>query len=443
MNNLKIKFSVKLTNFLYDLYYDDFSLLARELMWISDSKVEYDNKLNINYLDLSKIDNCFTAVINGKKSSVSIAKFAKTYFPKISDLEVLEFIVLYNDKINEVVVIGDKIEKKEYTFNPRDVRSTFLSLVSKTYPMGHEDEVLQFLPKLTKDIHGNYFKIIVGDDTTMFTSHLDTADRKQVDTNLYTKTVNNEEFIFTDGKSVLGADDKAGVTTMLYMMSNNIPGLYYFFVGEERGGIGSRDLSDTFTDHDYLKNIKRCVSFDRRNTNSVIASQMGRNCCSEEFAKAMCEEYNKNGLSLSVDYTGIFTDSASFIDDINECTNISVGYNNEHTGKEIQNMTFLEKLCKASISVDWKSLPVVRKIGINSEVVRKYKDLISYVKKSIFMDAKIVGEDGMVFIKIDLEGYDINSIAVSLANIDYILESHGIEDAYVSFDDGNIKIELK
>lgn len=442
MNKLKIKFSVKLTNFLYDLYYEDYSLLARELMWISDNKVEYDNKLNINYLDLSKIDNCFTAVINGKKTTVSIAKFSKTYFPNISDLEVLEFIVLYNDKINEVVV-GDKIEKKEYPFNPKDVRSTFLSLVSKTYPMGHEDEVLQFLPKLNKDIHGNYFKIIAGDDTTMFTSHLDTADRKQVDTNLYTKTVNNEEFIFTDGKSVLGADDKAGVTTMLYMMANNIPGLYYFFVGEERGGIGSRDLSDTFTDHDYLKNIKRCVSFDRRNTNSVIASQMGRNCCSEEFAKAMCEEYNKNGLSLSVDYTGIFTDSASFIDDINECTNISVGYNHEHTGKEIQNMTFLEKLCKASISVDWKSLPVVRKIGVNSEVVRKYKDLISYVKKSIFMDAKIVGEDGMVFIKIDLEGYDINSVAVSLANIDYILESHGIEDAYVSFDDGNIKIELK
>lgn len=170
---------------------------------------------------------------------------------------------------------------------------------------------------------------------------------------------------------------------------------------------------------------------------------MGRNCCSDEFAKAMCDEYNKNGLSLSVDYTGIFTDSASFIDDINECTNISVGYNHEHTGKEVQNMTFLEKLCKASISVDWKSLPAVRKIGVNSEVVRKYKDLISDVKKSVFMDAKIVGEDGNVFIKMDLEGYDINSISISLANIDYILESYGIEDTYLSFEDGNIKIELK
>ena len=443
MNNLKIKFSVKLINLLYNFYDKEYSLLARDISWLTGTKVNYDNILNIHYLDVSNVDNCFTAVINGKKTSLSISKFARTYFPNIEESDILEFIVLYNDIINEVEVVGEKIEKKNYTLNPKDVRSTFLSLVSKTYPMGHEDEVLQFLPKLNKDIHGNYFKIIAGDDTTMFTSHLDTADRKQVDTNLYTKTVNNEEFIFTDGKSVLGADDKAGVTTMLYMMAHNIPGLYYFFVGEERGGIGSRDLADTFDEHDYLKNIKRCISFDRRNTNSVIASQMGRNCCSDEFAKAMCDEYNKNGLSLSVDYTGIFTDSASFIDDISECTNISVGYNNEHTGKEVQNMTFLENLCKASINVNWKSLPAVRKIGVNSEVVRKYKDLISDVKKSIFMDAKIVGEDGNVFIKMDLEGYDINSISISLANIDYILESYGIEDTYLSFEDGNIKIELK
>ena len=443
MNNLKIKFSVKLINLLYDFYDKEYSLLAREISWLTGTKVNYDNILNIHYLDVSNVDNCFTAVINGKKTSLSISKFARAYFPNIKESDILELIVLYNNAINEVEIDGKLIEHVKLPYNPKDVRSTFLSLVSKTYPMGHEDEVLQFLPKLTKDIHGNYFKIISGDDTTMFTSHLDTADRKQVDTNLYTKTVNNEEFIFTDGKSVLGADDKAGVTTMLYMMSHNISGLYYFFVGEERGGIGSRDLSDTFSEHDYLNNIKRCISFDRRNTNSVIASQMGRNCCSDEFAKAMCDEYNKNGLSLSVDYTGIFTDSASFIDDINECTNISVGYNHEHTGKEIQNMTFLEKLCKASISVDWKSLPVVRKIGVNSEVVRKYKDLISDVKKSVFMDVKIIGEDGNVFIKMDLEGYDINSISISLANIDYILESYGIEDTYLSFEDGNIKIELK
>ena len=443
MNNLKIKFSVKLINLLYDFYDKEYSLLAREISWLTGTKVNYDNILNIHYLDVSNVDNCFTAVINGKKTSLSISKFARAYFPNIKESDILELIVLYNNAINEVEIDGELIEHVKLPYNPKDVRGTFLSMVSKTYPMGHEEEVLEFLPKLNKDIHGNYFKIITGDDTTMFTSHLDTADRKQVDTKLYSKTVNGDEFIFTDGNSVLGADDKAGVTTMLYMMEHNIPGLYYFFVGEERGGIGSRDLAETFNEHSYLSNIKRCISFDRRNTNSVVTSQMGRNCCSVEFTDAMCREYNSNGLSLKGDDTGIFTDSASFIDDISECTNISVGYNHEHTGKEIQNMTYLEKLCKASINVNWKSLPSMRKVGINSEIVRKYKDLISNVKRSCLMESKIVGEEGNVYIKIPLEGYDIDSITESLCNIDYILETYGIEDTFAIFEDGNIKIELK
>ena len=75
-------------------------------MWMSESKVEYDNKLNIHYLDVSNIDNCFSVVINGKKQTVSIAKLAKTYFPKVSELEILEFIVLYNDKINDNAMLA-------------------------------------------------------------------------------------------------------------------------------------------------------------------------------------------------------------------------------------------------------------------------------------------------------------------------------------------------
>jgi hypothetical protein len=44
--------------------------------------------------------------------------------------------------------------------------------------MDTRKELLQFLPKLDKDRFGNYYKIIPGDDTTMFTSHLDTADKE-------------------------------------------------------------------------------------------------------------------------------------------------------------------------------------------------------------------------------------------------------------------------
>ena len=40
-------------------------------------------------------------------------------------------------------------------------------------------------------------------------------------------------------KTILGADDKAGMVILLYMIEKKIPGLYYFFIGEEVGCIGS------------------------------------------------------------------------------------------------------------------------------------------------------------------------------------------------------------
>ncbi len=403
---------------------------------------------NLYYLDVSKTDNCFDMVVNGKKSTISIAKFSNSYFPnlEISKKGFIEFYTAYNYYKKEIfgIIVGDPIEHKPFVFNPKDVRSTFLSLVTKTYPMGHEEEVLQFLPKLQMDIYGNYFKIIEGDKETMFTSHLDTADWKQSSTKLMSKTIDNEEYIFTDGTSILGADDKAGVTIMLYMMTNNIPGLYYFFMGEEKGGVGSRLLSNDFENFDYLKSIKRCISFDRRRTGSVITSQYGRTCCSDEFGSALCREYNSNGMKLSLDDTGIFTDSASFMGDIPECTNISVGYDNEHTFTEIQNITFLDKIAKASVKVRWNKLPVVRKVGINSEIVRKYKVLIQQIKKYAFdLDVKVVGFEGKVFIKFDTLGCDIKQIADTLKYINNILLRHKINDPFVEFEDTYIKIELR
>jgi hypothetical protein len=267
----------------------------------------------------------------------------------------------------------EKIKSTKFVYNPKDPRSTFLSLVTKTYPHGHEDEVLKFLPSLKKDIVGNYYHIIGSNPTTMFTSHLDTADHRQNNINLYSYIENGQEMIVTDGDSILGADDKAGVTIMLYMMTNNVPGLYYFFIGEERGGIGSGDLSDNFDKVDYLKDIKRCISFDRRDCFSIITSQMGGRCCSDEFANALCSEYNRLGFDMKPDNTGIFTDSAFFIDLIPECTNISVGYYHEHTHNEKQNMTHLIKLCSASVSVDWDSLPPIDKL---EERIKKFKNFI-------------------------------------------------------------------
>ena len=448
MTDIKIKFSPRFIKVIEKIDDEFENNLSYKILGLIEGSIKYENLLNIYYMDLSKVDNCFDIVVKGKKSTISITKFSNTYFPdlKITDQGLIEFHTSYNLFKKEAfgIVVGKPIEHKPFVFNPKNIRSTFLSLVTKTYPMGHEKEVLEFLPKLNTDIHGNYYKIIPGDNQTMFTSHLDTADWKQTDIKLMSNIVGGEEFIFTDGKTILGADDKAGVTIMLYMMSHNVPGLYYFFLGEEKGGVGSRLLSGDFDEVDYLKDIKRCISFDRRKTGSVITSQYGRVCCSNEFGSFLCNEYNSNGMKLSLDDTGIFTDSASFIDNIPECTNISVGYENEHTFKEIQNITFLEKIAKASVNVKWNKLPVIRKVGINSEVIRKYKSLIQQIKQYSFeLDVKVVGNDGKVFIKFDSLGYDIKEIGNTLKYINNILLRYNINDPYVEFEETYIKIELK
>lgn len=247
-----------------------------------------------------------------------------------------------------------------------NIKNTFLKLTSRTYPYGTESSVLQFLPKfLNRDAFGNLYHQI-GETSVMFTSHLDTASSavSQV------KHVIDGDFIKTDGTSILGADDKAGVTIMLYMIKNKVPGLYYFFLGEESGCIGSRNLAGSHKGSGKLPNIKKVISFDRRDYTSVITHQMGSRCCSDTFADALTSELNSAGLketsmfdwvlNYRKDSGGLYTDSAQFTSIYPECTNISVGYFSEHSTGERQNITHLEKLAKSCVFVDWENLPIER-----------------------------------------------------------------------------------
>ena len=233
-----------------------------------------------------------------------------------------------------------------------NIKETFLALTSKTYPYGFEDELEVFLPKgYTKDENGNYF-YKVGESKTAFTCHLDTACKDKTDV----IHVFDGDLIRTNGKTILGADDKAGVTILLYMIEKNFPGLYCFFVGEEVGCIGS-GLASVKPE---FKEYNRMISFDRRGTGSVITFQSSKRCCSENFAKSLSKELNNYGLKMSPDDTGVYTDSAEFTGVIPECTNISVGYYREHTHDEHQDIKHLITLCNAAVRVDWENLPTQR-----------------------------------------------------------------------------------
>jgi hypothetical protein len=219
--------------------------------------------------------------------------------------------------------------------------------------------LLKNLPKgYQEDAHGNYYLLIGDNPSTMFTCHLDTADRTQKRVN----HVFDGDMIRTDGTSILGADDKAGMTVISYMISKGIPGLYYFFIGEEVGCIGSGRLSRDWKNNKFSNHITKCVSFDRRGTDSIITHQMFGRCCSEKFAIELSKRMNDtgNGMKMSPDSTGILTDSAKFMSLIPECTNISVGYYNEHSNVESQDIEFLKRLCKTVVNMDWETLPIER-----------------------------------------------------------------------------------
>ena len=238
------------------------------------------------------------------------------------------------------------------------IKETFLHLTSKTYPFGYEDEVIENARKLDlipsglkKDENGNW-SIKIGESKTMFSCHLDTACKEQVGV----KHEFNGDFIESDGKSILGADDKAGMTIMLYMIKNKVPGLYFFFFGEECGCVGSGIASKD----PMFKEYDKCVAFDRRGTDSIITFQSSKRSCSDNFAKSLQAQFKKQGMGYRLDEGGIYTDSAEFTGVIPECTNISVGYYSEHTHIERQNIKHLQKLAKAVIGIEWDKLVISR-----------------------------------------------------------------------------------
>jgi hypothetical protein len=246
-----------------------------------------------------------------------------------------------------------------------NIKETFLSLTTRTYPHGTEVDLFPLLPQdLDMDDFGNLYKQIGDKPSTMFACHLDTATSARTNIN----HVFEGDIIKTDGTSILGADDKAGVAIILNMIENKIPGLYYFFLGEEVGCLGSKKVAEVHK-ATPLENIKKVISFDRRGTTSIITHQCSARCCSDEFGTALGEALNKAGLEVygndtvlayKNDPTGLYTDSAQFTKIYPECTNISVGYQSEHTFNEQQNIKHLEKLAEAVLLVDWESLPISR-----------------------------------------------------------------------------------
>ncbi len=299
----------------------------------------------------------------------------------------------------------------------RRIRRKFLQLTSHTYPHGYEKMLEKYLPKGYKiDQFGNYFIQIGNNPTSMFTCHLDTACVNHSKVN-HTFRLNGE-VIATDGTTILGADDKAGMIVSLHMIDRKIPGLYYFFLGEEVGCIGSKKLAALMSQQE-VQSINKVVSFDRRGFESVITHQYAGRCASDEFAQNLSNELNKGGLRLKPDNTGICTDSVQFQEFISECTNISVGYFNEHTGDECQNIKFLKILCNAVVNVDWQNLPTYRnpdELNFNDDTDDEEEGYFNYEGRRNF------NRNYFTYIKDPQDRLSVIKVFISLERVNHEIE---------------------
>jgi len=214
---------------------------------------------------------------------------------------------------------------------------------------------LDTLPGISADKKGNRI-VRIGTAPVLWSSHTDTVHKSDGSQ----KLLYGNGLLYLDEKSdsnCLGADCTVGVWLMRQMILRNIPGLYIFHHGEEVGGIGSSYISDKTPE--LLTGIDYAIAFDRKGTTSVITHQFSR-CASDTFGKALAAEI---GPEFKCDDSGTFTDTANYTDLVPECTNISVGYFNQHTASECLDVSFAAYLLNRICALDVAALPVSRVAG--------------------------------------------------------------------------------
>jgi len=210
--------------------------------------------------------------------------------------------------------------------------------------------------KMHRDAIGNLHidTRISPDNRTLFVAHVDTVHRKEG----ANKIRQTETHWYADG-AALGADDGAGVAMLMHLLHAGVDAYYIFTQGEECGGIGATHLAKH--ERELLSEFDRAIAFDRRGIDSVITHQGRGRCCSDAFGEALSNALNEDmTLMYLPDNSGVYTDTAEFIEDIPECTNISVGYYSEHSDKESLDVVHFVALAERVAKIDWDALPTDR-----------------------------------------------------------------------------------
>jgi len=213
------------------------------------------------------------------------------------------------------------------------------------------------IPGAYKDEHGNWH-VVVGDAQVIWSCHTDTVHRTP---GIQTLNYDPDSGLLklskrakAHGSNCLGADDTAGVWLCREMISRAVEGHYIFHYGEECGGYGSTALA--YSDEKMLKQYKMAIALDRGGTGDVVTHQWGEQTASNIFALSLAIALAEADPELDyMPHPGVYTDTAEYAGIISECSNLSVGYDHQHSQREVLDtrhlFKLLEGLCKIDLSV--------------------------------------------------------------------------------------------
>jgi hypothetical protein len=197
-----------------------------------------------------------------------------------------------------------------------------------------------------------------GHSKVLWSAHVDTMhrDKKGTDAPLTQEVwLGDDGMAFvTDKEDCLGADDGAGMWLMFEMLMADVAGTYIFHRGEEIGCWGSSSMAMHHSD--WLAGFTHAIAFDRRGTTSIITHQRSERACSDALGNQLAELF---GMGYELDPTGVYTDTAEYMDIIPECVNVSIGYQSEHSHFETLDANHAVALRDAIVALDWDKINLV------------------------------------------------------------------------------------
>jgi hypothetical protein len=201
------------------------------------------------------------------------------------------------------------------------------------------------------DNYGNRILLCEG-SKVMISCHTDSVHRMEGKQSV---SISRGVVSLSDATSnCLGADDAAGIYAALRMIESGVKATFVFHRDEESGGNGSQWLADNYPE--WIGSFDICLALDRRGTEDVIVTQGYGECASDEFAWGLSDQLGMGHSPAD----GIFTDSANYAGLIPECSNLSIGYQHEHSRSETLNLNYLESVICRLIAVKWEEITIAR-----------------------------------------------------------------------------------